>query len=224
MATRRTSGGGARSGRCSWRPSTRKIERLGKVDLNKLMRITSVDWYIKYHVQEFERACREFPPCTLAAKRHIDSTTTILDVQGVVREWSFVSYACRMQMLLFLLFLNALVCVLRQGFKNFSKTARELVHRMRKIDIDYYPKTRLGSIENVIMGGTVTDDAIDKWLVLDKKVCLFYARWDFSAYIWSFFCNRCVNACISEAQCRHWYHFNYHLPPILFQVNGTSLE
>jgi hypothetical protein len=54
---------------------------------------------------------------------------------------------------------------------------------MRKIDIDYYPKTRLGSIENVIMGGTVTDDAIDKWLVLDKKVCLFYARWDFSAYI-----------------------------------------
>ncbi|KAH0913797.1 hypothetical protein HID58_028243 [Brassica napus] len=90
---------------------TRKEDLLGKAHPSKLMRITTIDRYLKYHVQEFERALLEkFPACSIAAKRRIFSTTTILDVQGL-------------------------------GMKNFSQTAVNLVAAMSKIDNSYYPET-----------------------------------------------------------------------------------
>jgi len=60
-------------------------ERIGMVDLNSLLQITTIERFVKYHVSEQEKTSNlRYPACSIAAKTHIASTTSILDVNGVV--------------------------------------------------------------------------------------------------------------------------------------------
>ncbi|KAK4408669.1 Phosphatidylinositol/phosphatidylcholine transfer protein SFH9 [Sesamum angolense] len=91
------------------------IERLGKIESSKLMSVTTVDRFLKYHIQGFEKAFAEkFPACSIAAKRHIYSTTTILDVHGL-------------------------------NWMSFGKVAHDLVMRMQAIDGNNYPEALLAT-------------------------------------------------------------------------------
>ena len=111
------------------------IERIGKIDPAKLMKVTTVERFLKYHVQGFEKAFMEkFPACSIASKRHIDCTTTILDVQGLVsvHKLQNICISCN------IMFLNS--SFFMQNWMSFGKVANDLVMRMQKIDGDNYPE------------------------------------------------------------------------------------
>ncbi|XP_068650323.1 phosphatidylinositol/phosphatidylcholine transfer protein SFH11 [Aristolochia californica] len=87
------------------------IERIGMLDLDALLKVTTVERFVKYHIMEQEKTLNwRYPACSLAAKRHVASTTAILDVAGV-------------------------------GKNNLSKSARDIFLEIQRIDSNYYPET-----------------------------------------------------------------------------------
>lgn len=55
-------------------------------------------------------------------------------------------------------------------------------------------KGRVAQTTNVVMGGTVTDDATDEWLVLDKQVS-YPLYWVFHYYFCLFFLSQQASEC-----------------------------
>uniref|UniRef100_UPI001CB8D08B phosphatidylinositol/phosphatidylcholine transfer protein SFH2-like n=1 Tax=Erigeron canadensis TaxID=72917 RepID=UPI001CB8D08B len=83
------------------------IKVLGQADPKKLMRVTTIERYVKYYVQEYERTLAiRYPACSIAAGRHIATNTTIVDVQNV-------------------------------GIKSLTKPVIELIRRLQQINTNY---------------------------------------------------------------------------------------
>lgn len=83
------------------------IEILGQADPKKLMRVTTIERYVKYYVQDYEKTLAiRFPACSIAAGKRVASNTTIIDVQNV-------------------------------GFKNLTKPVIELIRRLQEINTNY---------------------------------------------------------------------------------------
>lgn len=59
------------------------IERIGKLNIDKLFKVTNEDRLMKYYIQSYEVLLNKiFPACTKHAGKRIDQTLTILDLQG----------------------------------------------------------------------------------------------------------------------------------------------
>lgn len=60
------------------------IERLGLLDVEALLDITTIDRYLRAHVQAYEKMVQhKFPSCALAQKKPISQTITIMDLEGI---------------------------------------------------------------------------------------------------------------------------------------------
>ncbi|GFQ03632.1 phosphatidylinositol/phosphatidylcholine transfer protein sfh1 [Phtheirospermum japonicum] len=87
------------------------IERLGKIDMERLMKVTTLDRYVKYQIQQYEKTIKvRFPACSVAANKHINRSLSILDVEGV-------------------------------SLKSFTRPVQNVLMQLRKVYDNNYPET-----------------------------------------------------------------------------------
>ncbi|KAK9716388.1 hypothetical protein RND81_06G229400 [Saponaria officinalis] len=86
------------------------IERMGMLDVEALLKVTTTERLLKHHVYEQEKTARlRFPACTILASKQIASTTAIIDVKGL-------------------------------GASSLTKSTRYLFTEFQKIASNYYPE------------------------------------------------------------------------------------
>lgn len=86
------------------------VERYGQLHLEDLLKITTLDRLLLYHVKEWEILIDwKFPACSKAAGRPISQSLTILDLKGVT-------------------------------MKHINKQVRQFIQKITRIDQDYYPE------------------------------------------------------------------------------------
>lgn len=86
------------------------VERYGQLHLEDLLKITTLDRLLLYHIKEWEILIDwKFPACSKAAGRPISQSLTILDLKGVT-------------------------------MKHLSKQVRSFMQKITRIDQDYYPE------------------------------------------------------------------------------------
>lgn len=86
------------------------IERIGHLQLDEILKLTTMDRMLMYHIKEWEILIDwKFPACSKKAGRMIMQSLTILDVKGV-------------------------------AMKAMNKQVRSFVQKIAKIDQDYYPE------------------------------------------------------------------------------------
>ncbi|CAK9863427.1 unnamed protein product [Sphagnum jensenii] len=86
------------------------IERLGQLQVDELLKITTMDRMLLYHVQEWEIVIDwKLPACSKKAGINISQSLTILDMKGVT-------------------------------MRHMSKQVRNFIQKITKIDQDFYPE------------------------------------------------------------------------------------
>eukprot|EP01066_Platyproteum_vivax_P000168 Platyproteum_vivax@DN10190_c0_g1_i1.p1 len=87
------------------------IERIGKINVDDLLALTSIDVFSKYYCEEYERLLSlRMPACSLAYGKRVETSLAIMDMTGLT-------------------------------MKHFSSKCQGVVKHLTKICQDYYPET-----------------------------------------------------------------------------------
>ena len=86
------------------------INEVGKISVEKLLKVTTVERMLQFHVYEWEKLIREmYPACSKHVGHNIFQSFSIIDLKGL-------------------------------SYKQFNKTSRTFIQKVTKLDQEYFPE------------------------------------------------------------------------------------